>query len=203
MKTGLKVLYQIYCRQVPGTKPDRYGICHFAMAYQYKIYKIRRCGTPEKGIKALKHIQAFWLISIIATLSLAACSKGTGSLTSVFGSSRSQPVKQTPKLDPLARPIQVAWTAARAQRCGFYFDANQLRSAFLSYEAGQGASGQQIKKYQQAYDFTLKTVSKKVKADPKYCKKKRRVEEIRADLQRHLQGDYTPRPRKRADTEDS
>ncbi len=103
-------------------------------------------------------------------------------------------------MDPLARPIQVAQTSARAQRCGFYFDASQLRSAYLSFEAGQGATGQQIKKFQQAYDVTHKIVTRKVKADPAYCKNKRILTEIRVDLQRHRQGDYTPRPRKRSDT---
>ena len=124
---------------------------------------------------------------------LMACGK-SASLSNLLGGSKK--TSQSPKVDPLARPIQVAWTAARAKRCGFYFDATGLRSAFLAYEAGQGANGQQIKKYQQAYDFTIKTVTKNISEDPNYCNNKTRVEEIRADLQRHLQGDYTPRNKK-------
>ena len=146
----------------------------------------------------MKQSSILLALGLTISLGLSGCGKSSPSLSSVFGSGEEKKdFQQNPKIDPLARPIQVAWTSARAQRCGFYFDANQLRSAFLSYEAGQGATAQDIKKYQQAYDFTLQTVSKNVKSDPKYCNNKRRVEEIRADLQRHLSGDYTPRPKKK------
>ncbi len=141
--------------------------------------------------KALKYC----ILACTCIFILSGCGKGVGDLFG--GNTSSAEFKQKPKMDPLARPIQVAWTSARAARCGFYFDSNQLRASYLAYEADQGASGQQIKKYQQAYDFTQKTVSKNIASNKKYCKNKTRVEEIRTDLQRHLQGDYTPRPRKK------
>ena len=40
--------------------------------------------------------------------------------------------------DPLARPTQVAWTSARATRCGFVFNPQQLRSNYLAYESRFG-----------------------------------------------------------------
>ena len=109
--------------------------------------------------------------------------------------SGTQKAEHKTKIDPLARPIQVGWTSARAAKCGFYFNPRQFRSAYLAYESGKGLSGAEIQKYEQAYDFTVKSVSKKIKNNPDYCNKKR-VEEIRVDLQRHLKGDYTPRKRK-------
>src|SRR5215510_10122505 len=42
--------------------------------------------------------------------------------------------------DPLARPIQVAWTSARASHCGFVFNPDQLRSNFLAAAARSGAT---------------------------------------------------------------
>jgi hypothetical protein len=93
--------------------------------------------------------------------------------------------------DPLARPIQVAWTSARAQRCGFNFDTAKLRANYLSYESRQGAAGEQLAKLQNSYDTTFKTISGRVSADPDYCTDKK-SSEIKADLTRHLAGDYTP-----------
>jgi hypothetical protein len=93
--------------------------------------------------------------------------------------------------DPLARPIQVAWTSARAQRCGFNFDTAKLRATYLSYESRQGAAGEQLAKLQNSYDTTFKTISGRVSANPDYCTDKKSAE-IKADLTRHLAGDYTP-----------
>ena len=93
--------------------------------------------------------------------------------------------------DPMARPIQVAWTSARAQRCGFYFDPAKLKASYLSYETRQGAAGEQLGKLQNTYDTTFKSISARVSADPDYCTDKKGTE-IKADLQRHLAGDFTP-----------
>jgi hypothetical protein len=51
--------------------------------------------------------------------------------------------------DPLARPTQVGWTAARAQRCAFSFDPVKFRANYIAYETKQGASGEQLVKIQQ------------------------------------------------------
>jgi len=101
---------------------------------------------------------------------------------------------------PLARPIQVAWTSARAQRCGFYFDPAKLRTAYLGFEQRQpGMTGEQLAKIQVSYDTTFKSISDKVSADPNYCGDKKSAE-IKADLNRHLAGDYAPNlPKPKAD----
>ena len=59
---------------------------------------------------------------------------------------------------PLARPVAVAWTSARAEKCGFYFDPAKLRASYLAYEAKQ-SNAEQLGKAQQAYDFIKKQVS--------------------------------------------
>ena len=91
---------------------------------------------------------------------------------------------------PMARPIAVAWTSARAQRCGFYFDPGKLRASYLAYEARQ-SNGEQLAKSEQSYDTTFKVIRERVSADPEYCTDKKGAE-IKADLQRHLKGDFTP-----------
>src|SRR5262245_35240139 len=55
--------------------------------------------------------------------------------------------------DPLARPIQVAWTSARASHCGFVFNPDQLRSNFMAAEARAGVSPEQMQKIEHAYDY--------------------------------------------------
>lgn len=93
--------------------------------------------------------------------------------------------------DPLARPVAVAWTSARAQRCGFYFDATKLRASYLAYEAKQ-SSPEQRTKAEQTYDSTFKVIRDRIASDAGYCTDKKGTE-IKAELQRHLAGDFTPK----------
>jgi len=93
--------------------------------------------------------------------------------------------------DPRARPIAVAWTSARAHRCGFYFDPTKLRASYLAYEAKQ-AGAEQLTKAEKSYDATFKVIRGRVSSDPDYCSD-RKTAEIKADLQRHLAGDFTPK----------
>lgn len=93
--------------------------------------------------------------------------------------------------DPMARPAAVAWTSARARRCGFYFDPAKLRASYLAYESRQGAAGEQLAKIEKSYDTTFKVISDRVSSEADYCTEKKGAE-IKADLERHLAGDYTP-----------
>ena len=93
--------------------------------------------------------------------------------------------------DPLARPIQVAWTSARAVKCGFVFNPEQLRANFLSAEELAGNAPGQMEKIEQAYDYTLDSVTRTIKDDLNYCNKDRTAA-IRTDLNRYLAGDYSP-----------
>jgi hypothetical protein len=83
----------------------------------------------------------------------------------------------------------VAWTSARAQRCGFYFDPAKLRSSYLAFEARQ--PGADPAKAEKTYDATFKTIRERAAADPDYCTDTKSAE-IKKDLNRHLAGDFKP-----------
>lgn len=91
--------------------------------------------------------------------------------------------------DPLARPTQVAWTSARASRCGFIFSPEQLRANFLASESRFGYPPAEMQKIQKAYDYTRESVLDQIDKDPAYCNKER-LDAIRVDLNRYLAGDY-------------
>ena len=91
----------------------------------------------------------------------------------------------------MARPVAVAWTSARAKRCGFYFDPAKLKINYLSYERTQGAGNEQLANIEKAYDTSFKTTSDRISGDAGYCSDRKGLD-IKADLQRHLAGDYTP-----------
>ena len=121
---------------------------------------------------------------------LAACgNSASGALTT---GSAAGPAPGTIGNDhPLARPVAVAWTSARAQRCGFYFDPTKLRASYLTYEAKQSPPDQ-LTKAEKTYDSTYKTIYDRVSGDPDYCSE-RTTSQIKGDLQRHLAGDFTPK----------
>jgi hypothetical protein len=96
--------------------------------------------------------------------------------------------------DPLARPIQVGWTSARASYCGFVFNPDQLRADFLASEARLGVPPEQMSKIEHSYDYTRESVLASIKDDPGYCNKERTAA-IRRDLNRYLAGDYSPASR--------
>jgi hypothetical protein len=127
---------------------------------------------------------------IAASALHAGCGGGASGLTT-GATSADGPGSALANDNPMARPVAVAWTSARAKRCGFYFDPGKLRSSYLVYESQHGAVGDQLAKIQAAYDSTFNTISAKIGADADYCSD-RKTAEIKADLQRHLAGDYQP-----------
>ena len=91
--------------------------------------------------------------------------------------------------DPNARSVQVGWTSARAQRCGFVFDAAKLKANFLAAEAARGTGPGTSTNPEKAYDQAVTSISAKIKAEPDYCTRTKSAE-IKTDLQRHLAGNY-------------
>jgi hypothetical protein len=137
--------------------------------------------------------QASASILLLAGTALhAGCGNSAGGLTT--GSTGALPADAPgtfSNADPMARPVAVAWTSARAKRCGFYFDPAKLKINYLAYERMQGAAGEQLTRIEQSYDTTYKTTSDRISGDTRYCSDRKGLE-IKADLQRHLAGDYTP-----------
>ena len=123
----------------------------------------------------------------------AGCGSGASGLTTGSAALPADAPGSFNNADPASRPVGVAWTSARAKRCGFYFDPAKLKVNYLAYERTQGAAGEQLAKIEKSYDTTFKTTSDRVSGDAEYCTNSRGLE-IKADLQRHLAGDYTAQP---------
>jgi hypothetical protein len=139
-------------------------------------------------MQRVAHILASTMLFGCAAL-LAACGNSASGLTT--GSAGSEAPGTIGNDHPLARPVAVAWTSARAQRCGFYFDPTKLRTSYLAYE-GKQSPPDQLAKAEKTYDSTFKTISQRVSGDPDYCNE-RATGQIKTDLQRHLAGDFTPK----------
>ena len=134
---------------------------------------------------------------VFAAAILAAPLSGCSTIDSVRkkdGATTEAEARSVTPEDPLARPIQVGWTSARASHCGFVFNPSQLRSNFLAAEAQAGATPEQMQKIERAYDYTLESVTATIEDDLRYCNKERTAA-IRRDLNRYLAGDYTPSAR--------
>jgi hypothetical protein len=129
-------------------------------------------------------------LMLAAAALTAGCSGGTSGLLGATSASADAP-GSLGNDDPSARPVAVAWTSARAQRCGFYFDPARLRSSYLAYEARQSGADQ-LAKAEKSYDSTFKTIRERVAADPDYCTESKSAE-IKQDLTRHLAGDFAPK----------
>lgn len=136
------------------------------------------------------------LLATIAALSclwLAGCgtvSKVTGGTEK--GASSDVEAWKVDSKDPLARPIQIAWTSARAKYCGFMFSPDALKANYLAAERQLGQSDAKMRKIEEAYDYTFSSVTDKISHDTSYCNKPR-TDAIRGDLQAYLGGNFAHR----------
>src|SRR5512134_3922407 len=99
---------------------------------------------------------------IVASLCVAIL-QGCSTVGSVTGSgqggvSSDKAARYVTPQDPLARPIQVAWTSARASHCGFMFDPVKLKADFMAEEARRGVNQYELQRYSEAYDYTRESV---------------------------------------------
>jgi len=130
-----------------------------------------------------------WLL-LAAAAGLAACSSGASGLITGSTQTNTDAPGGITNDNPLARPIGVAWTSARARRCGFNFDPAKLRASYLAYEASQ-SKGELLAKSEKSYDTTFQVITERISADPNYCTD-RKGAEIKTELARHLKGDFAP-----------
>jgi hypothetical protein len=166
----------------------------------------------ETAMIKISHLRTGLLLS---AMTLAGCANAPlPSLTtgSLFGSKPdATAVATTPtpaaapviRNDPTARALYVSRVAAKAQRCGFNFDADKLKSRFLAAEgAAPGTDVAELAKLDKVYGVSLSGTTKAVRADESYCTDARTAH-MKADLARHLAGDYTPgEPLKVVDDDD-
>jgi hypothetical protein len=141
------------------------------------------------------------LLACAAAASLAACANAPlPSLTtgSLFGSKPDAQAAATPaaapvvKNDATSRALQVSRVAAKAHRCGFHFDEAKLKGNFMASEGAQGgADVAELGKLDKVYTATFGGTLKAATADEAYCSSARTAH-VKADLSRHLTGDYAP-----------
>ncbi len=86
--------------------------------------------------------------------------------------------------------MQLAWTSARAEKCGFVYQPNMLVSNWVNQE---GRTGGDVGARRQAYEFAFRRFQATLAKNPKYCTQAR-IAETRRDLNRHMEGDYSPGP---------
>ncbi len=134
------------------------------------------------------------VIAALASILLGCSTVERVTGTSKPGATSDQAARYVQPEDPMARPIQVAWTSARASYCGFMFDPAKLKDDYMRDESRRTTDPYQLQKISKAYDYTVELVDDTIKDDPNYCTKER-TDAIRADLRRYLAGDYTPAAR--------
>ncbi len=143
-------------------------------------------------------------LSVAPTLALAAALAGCGaSLLSTGSVAPGAPAVAAAPVTPTARAYAVGVTSARAAKCGFFFDPVKLRGNFLAAEQQTGASPEDLAKIEKNYDVSAATMTKVIANEENYCSDEK-TKYIKADLTRHLAGDYTPgspHPKKQEDDE--
>jgi hypothetical protein len=125
---------------------------------------------------------------VLAASALAGCSGTSGLTTGSLIGGEQKPAG--PVNDPPMRAFQVGTVSARAIKCGFNFDPAKLKTSYLAYERAQPAGGD-LAKIEKIYDVSFNGVAKAVAGETGYCTDQK-TKEIKADLARHLAGDYTP-----------
>jgi hypothetical protein len=124
---------------------------------------------------------------VLAAAALGGCSAGSALTT---GSLLGEEKPTAPVNDAPARAFQVGTVSARAVKCGFNFDPAKLRSNYLTFEQQQ-PGGQDRASIEKIYDVSYNGVAKAVVSERGYCTDAK-TKTIKADLARHLAGDYTP-----------
>jgi hypothetical protein len=132
-------------------------------------------------------MRAAGLLLALAAAGLAGCSGSSGLTTSsLLGESK----PAAPSNDAPSRAFQVGTASARAVKCGFNFDPAKLKQTYLAYERQQPGA-QDTAKVERIYDVSFNGVAKAVAAEGEYCTDAK-TKTIKADLTRHLAGDYAP-----------
>ena len=106
-----------------------------------------------------------------------------------------QPQQPAIKNDPTQRAFQVGSTSARAVKCGFMFDPTKLKQQFLAAEAAQGTAVADMAKVEKIYDISFNGIARGIAGQENYCTDAK-TKQVKEDLNRHLAGDYEPRPQK-------
>jgi len=141
-------------------------------------------------------MKAAGFVLALGAAALTGCSGASGlSTASLFGTDE-KPKAAAPVSDPTSRAFQVGTVSARAVKCGFNFDPAKLKATYLMYESKQPGGSENLAKIEKIYDVSYNGVAKAVAEQANYCSDAKTTI-VKADLNRHLKGDYTPRPRQK------
>jgi hypothetical protein len=133
-------------------------------------------------------------VAIVAPLGLTACSGSGGSgvtTGSLFGGAQAK----VPTDDRTDRAILAGATSARAARCGYNFDPNRLRHAYLAYETAQGAKPEEVAKAEKTFDYTRTSLAAKIAKEEDFCSDSK-TKDIKTALTKQLAGDFSTPPKK-------
>jgi hypothetical protein len=140
-------------------------------------------------MKAARSTVALFAVGV--AIGLAGCSSGSGLTTGSLFGSEDKPAAPAQTNDPTMRAFQVGTVSARAIKCGFNFDPAKLKASYLAYERGLAGATADLGKIERTYDASFNGVAKAVAGEADYCTATK-TKTIKADLNRHLTGDYTP-----------
>lgn len=136
-------------------------------------------------------------ILIVASLvvGLAACGSGGGLTTSsIGGGSSGAGAGQIPPPKPITasdRAVHTGATIARAQRCGFYFNPDEVRANYIASETQAGTPPDAVQKATTELDKTRQALIATIAKEEGYCTEGRN-REVKASLTRQLAGDFSP-----------
>jgi hypothetical protein len=146
-------------------------------------------------------MQRSTVLALVFATALAGCSSSNGvSTASILGNAPTPPPAAGAAPDgaaamPVApastltdRALQVGSVSARASKCGYNFDTEKLKAAYLSSEIGRGSDATQAEKI---YNVSYSGVMKAAAEDPNFCSD-RKTQKIKTDLNRLLAGDFEP-----------
>jgi hypothetical protein len=128
---------------------------------------------------------------VLGATALAGCSGASSLTTGSLVGGEQKPA--APVDDPPMRAFQVGTVSARAIKCGFHFDPAKLKASYLAYESARAGGAGDMAKIEKIFDVSFNGVAKAVAAEADYCTEAK-TKVIKADLTRHLAGDYTPSP---------
>lgn len=140
------------------------------------------------GSQTSLNVGTLTVVGLVA-LALAGCSSSSSG--GLFGVSQSEATAAAapPPPDPLARPIQVGWTLARAEKCGFVVDRNKIGQGYLAHEGQQGATPERLQQAQQALEYSRASTASKISGQSDYCSEQV-LNELRADVPMIVAGNF-------------
>jgi len=133
------------------------------------------------------------VVVLLCGLMFSGCSSMGLSTASITGSE----AKKAPALppgpvvvvDPMRRAVKIAELSAKAEKCGYNFDAARLRTAFLANEVQQGLDAAATTKLTNTYDLARQLTLREIGEGEGYCTAAR-TDAIKPALRQVLAGNF-------------